>query len=65
MLKIIKNPDVDEYNKIKKLIEQADGYCPCVLKEMRNEDTKCLCKNFREQNYEGFCHCGCYKKTEM
>ena len=45
----------------KKLIEN-DGYCPCRL--TKTEDTKCPCKEFREQDYEGACHCGLYIKVK-
>ena len=42
-----------------KLIENG-GFCPCRLEQ--NEDTKCPCKEFREQK-SGECHCGLYIKT--
>lgn len=29
----------------------------------KNEDTKCMCKEFREMA-SGTCHCGLYTKTE-
>lgn len=38
-----------------------DGYCPCSI--LKNEDTKCMCKEFREME-EGECHCGLYIKTK-
>lgn len=38
-----------------------DGYCPCATE--RNEDTKCICEEFREQESEGPCHCGRYMKV--
>ena len=47
------NPD------IKKLVEENDGYCPCTV--IKNEDTKCMCKEFKEQA-SGVCHCGRFKK---
>lgn len=46
----------------KKLVEENDGYCPCLV--MRNEDTKCMCKDFREQKHPGVCHCGRFEKVE-
>lgn len=46
----------------KKLVEENDGYCPCLV--MRNEDTKCMCKDFREQNHPGVCHCGRFEKVD-
>lgn len=41
-------------------IKANDGYCVCAVS--KNPDTKCMCKEFREQK-EGLCHCGLYKKT--
>lgn len=42
-------------------IEENDRYCICTVE--KNEDTKCMCKEFREMNENGICHCGLYKKT--
>lgn len=42
-----------------KLIENG-GYCPCRLDQ--TPDTKCMCKEFREQTEPGTCHCGLYIK---
>lgn len=42
-------------------IKDNDGYCICAVS--KNEDTKCMCKDFREQKTSGTCHCGLYKKT--
>ena len=41
-------------------VEANDGYCPCVI--FKNEDTLCMCKDFREQDEPGECLCGRYKK---
>lgn len=35
-------------------------YCPCSLEH--TDDTVCMCKEFREQDEPGFCHCGKYEK---
>lgn len=35
-------------------------YCPCSL--VRDDDTVCMCKEFREME-EGMCHCQLYIKT--
>ena len=43
------------------LVAANDGYCPCAIE--RNEDTKCMCKEFREQESEGLCRCGRYMKV--
>lgn len=56
-MKIIEvNPD------IKHLVEENGGYCPCTF--VKNEDTKCICKDFREQKHSGLCHCGRFEKVE-
>lgn len=36
-------------------------YCPCSL--VRNDDTVCMCKEFREME-EGTCHCQLYVKIK-
>lgn len=46
----------------KRLVEENDGYCPCLV--LRNEDTKCMCEDFREQKHPGVCHCGRFEKVE-
>lgn len=61
MLKIIPNPDSEQFEMITKKVLANDGYCPCLLE--KNEDTKCMCKDFREQQTPGFCHCGRFKKV--
>lgn len=47
---------------VAKAVEKNDGYCPCSL--IKTEDTKCMCKEFREQDHPGKCHCGRYEKVE-
>lgn len=50
---------------IKEGLKRNGGYCPC--RREKNEDTKCMCKEFRDQiedpNYEGYCHCMLYYKS--
>lgn len=59
------NEDKEIVARIQEGLRQKKGYCPCRL-EM-NEDTKCMCKEFREQiadpNFEGYCHCLLYYKS--
>ena len=56
MLKIIvAEPSVRE------LVIANDGYCPCAVG--KTPDTKCMCKEFRDQKTEGLCHCGLYEKV--
>ena len=63
MLKIIKNPNAEIYNDVTKAVQDNNGYCPCMLN--KSVDTKCPCKEFREQSVEGECHCGRYVKVEV
>ena len=62
-LKIIPNPIKEEYDEITQAVKDNDGYCCCLLE--RNSNTKCPCKDFLEQDYEGFCHCMRYIKKEI
>ena len=48
-------------DEIKAAIKANDGYCICAVE--KTPDTKCMCKEFRELNTSGICHCGLYKKT--
>lgn len=59
-MKITQNPNKEEVNYIKGKIKENDGYCPCQLE--KNENTKCICKNFLNQVESGWCHCGLYYK---
>lgn len=58
---IIPNPDFIHRKEIEERIKENDGYCCCALE--KNDDTKCVCKEFREQNTCGFCHCGRFYKV--
>jgi ferredoxin-thioredoxin reductase catalytic subunit len=62
MLKIIKNPDIETYEEVTRAVRDNDGYCPCVL--IKNDDTKCMCKAFKEQDMQGECHCGRFVKIK-
>ena len=55
------NSDKELVADIRKRLKENDGYCPCMLH--KNKDTKCMCKEFREQE-EGECHCGLYIKSK-
>ena len=58
-MRIRKLPNTDD---IMAAVRANDGYCPC--RRVKNEDTKCMCKEFREGGL-GECHCGLYEKTEI
>ena len=55
MICIYKNPNPE----LEKALEDNDGYCPCAV--VKDEDTKCMCKSFREMK-TGTCMCGLYTK---
>lgn len=63
VLKVKPNPDKEEFVRVYKAVKENEGYCPCRLK--KTEDTKCMCKEFREQTEEGLCHCGLYQKVKI
>ena len=52
--------DLQTRTAVLRAIADNDGYCPCSI--ARTEDTKCMCKEFREQE-SGECHCSLYIKT--
>jgi len=60
------NPDEKIVKAIKDGLKKTGGYCPCRLQ--RTEETKCMCKEFRDQikdeNFEGYCHCLLYYKSK-
>lgn len=62
MLKIIKNPDKQMYDTVTKAVRDNKGYCPCKLE--RTRDSHCICREFKEQETAGECHCGRYVKVE-
>jgi hypothetical protein len=51
-----------KYDEITEALKETDGFCPCKME--RTADTKCICKEFREQINKGepcVCHCQRYK----
>ena len=56
------NPNDEQVEAVRKALQENGGYCPCAV--FKNEDTKCMCKNFREQIKQGIpgkCNCGLYE----
>ena len=53
--------DKELVQEIRRKIIENDGYCPC--KTQKTPDTKCICKEFMEQE-SGECHCGLYIKSK-
>lgn len=64
MLKTKKNPDIELVKEVVSQLKETKGNCPCVLPSAWSADTKCPCKDFREQTTEGECHCGLYVKVQ-
>ena len=58
---IIVNSNAAYTAEVKRKLKENGDYCPCSI--IRNEDTKCMCKEFREQK-SGMCHCGLYIKEK-
>lgn len=65
-MKIQFNADKEIVRTVQKGLEKNGGYCPCRFE--KNEDTKCMCKEFREQiknpDFEGYCYCLLYYKSK-
>lgn len=63
-MKVKLSDDKERVKKITEKLKSNGGYCPCSL--IKTEDTKCRCKEFREQierGESGECHCGLYVAT--
>ena len=60
------NPDKSIVEAIREGLKARGGYCPC--RRESTPDTKCMCKEFRDQiadpDFEGFCHCMLYYKEK-
>ncbi len=65
-MKIRFNEDEAIVKMIKEGLAEKGGYCPC--RREISEDTKCICKEFRQQikdpDFEGYCHCLLYYKEK-
>lgn len=65
-MKISFNSDERIVEIVQRGLKKKGGYCPCRLE--KTEDTKCMCKEFRDQiadpDFEGFCHCLLYYKEK-
>lgn len=59
-----KSPNKEIVDAIEKTLRKNGGYCPCRIEQ--TPDTKCMCKEFRDQiadeNFHGPCHCSLYIK---
>lgn len=62
MVKVRYVSDDEMVTTIKQSLVENDGYCPCRLS--KTDDTKCMCKEFRDTIALGkieTCHCGLYE----
>lgn len=62
-LRVVLNDDKEQVAIIREGLKRTGGYCPCLVE--KSADTKCMCKDFREQTEEGLCLCGLYKKIKV
>jgi len=58
-MKIRVSDDTELVAEIRQKLKENNNYCPCRIE--KTDDTKCMCKEFREQE-SGECHCGLYVK---
>lgn len=71
-MKVVTNPDKELVAEIREklnenLVKYGQKFCPCVIPAHYNEDTICMCKEFRDQMKReelGECHCGLYVIVE-
>lgn len=59
-MKITINPDIEFVAEMRQALKNNDGFCPCAI--TKSEDTKCMCKEFREME-SGTCHCRLFTKV--
>lgn len=60
-MKIKVSDDKEHVKLVREKIKENGGHCLCAI--VKNDDTKCICKAFFEQE-SGECHCGLYVKCE-
>lgn len=60
------NPDKETVERLRNVMKQNGGYCPCRLQ--KTPENKCMCKEFRDQiadpDFTGYCHCQLYYKEK-
>lgn len=65
-MKIVINENKEIADAVREGLKRTGGYCPC--RRERTPETKCMCKEFRDQiadeNFEGYCYCLLYKKIK-
>ena len=50
------------YEAVTKEVKANDGYCCCRL--VRDKNTRCVCKDFKDQQTEGLCYCERFMKVK-
>lgn len=64
LLNVTENIKINnDINVSKKILDklQEDNHCPCKI--IKNRDTICMCREFREQE-NGWCHCHLFYKIK-
>ena len=60
------NENEEVVKTVREGLKAKGGYCPCRME--KTPDTKCMCKEFRDQiadpDFEGYCHCMLYYKSK-
>lgn len=59
---IIQNPNKEEFKMVSEAVRANGNYCCCAIE--KTADTMCICKEFRESEESGFCHCGRFCKVQ-
>ena len=66
MSRVRLNDNAEVVAAVREGLKKKGGYCPCRLEI--TEDTKRMCKEFRDQiadpDFEGYCHCMLYYKEK-
>lgn len=61
ILKMKLNEDEAVVKQVREALKTNGGYCPCQIG--KSEDTKCICKHFKQEVKVGdFCICELYQK---
>lgn len=61
-MKIVVSSDKELVKEVRDGLKRTGGFCPCRVAQ--TEDTRCMCKDFREQHTEGECYCGLFSKVK-
>ena len=56
------NPESAIFKEVSDVIRKNGNYCCCAI--TKEPDTMCMCKDFREQQESGFCHCNRFFKVK-